>query len=75
MAVRYEVNVADWKLSVSDDGIGRVKGRGPPAKGGPGTCLVKALAHQRDAKVETTSGPAGMKVLVAHSTFVSRTAA
>jgi len=73
--VCYEVNGTDWKLSISDDGIGRAEGRGPPAKGGMGTSLVKALAHQLDAKVETTSSAAGMKVAVSHSTFVSRTAA
>ena len=75
VTVRYEVNDADWKLSVSDNGIGRVEGSGPSPKGGLGTSLVKALAHQLDAKVETVSGPAGMTVSVAHSTFVSRAAA
>lgn len=73
--VRYEVNGDDWRLSVSDDGVGRTEDLGPPAKGGLGTTLVKALAHQLDAKIETSSSPAGMKVSVAHSTFVSRTAA
>jgi chemotaxis protein methyltransferase CheR len=75
VTVRYEVNKADWKLTVSDNGIGRVEGSGPPVKGGLGTSLVKALAHQLDAKVVTVSGPAGMTVSVAHSTFVSRAAA
>ncbi len=75
VTVRYEVNGADWKLSVSDNGIGRTERSGPPAKGGLGTSLVKALAHQLDAKVETISGPSGMQVSVTHATFVSRTAA
>ena len=75
VTVRYEINGADWKLSVSDDGIGRAEGHGSSGKGGLGTSLVKALAHQLDAKVETISGPAGMAVSVSHSTFVSRTAA
>ena len=47
---------------------------GPPAKGGLGTSLVKALAHQLDAQVETVSSPTGMSVSVTHATFVSRTA-
>jgi chemotaxis protein methyltransferase CheR len=75
VTVRYEVNGDDWKLSVSDNGVGRVEGSGPPSKGGLGTSLVKALAHQLEAKVETVSGLAGLSVSVAHSTFVSRTAA
>ena len=75
VAVRYEINGHDWKLSVCDDGIGRSEGAGPPKKGGLGTSLVKALAHQLDAKVETVSSPEGMKISISHSTFVSRTAA
>jgi chemotaxis protein methyltransferase CheR len=71
VAVRYEVNRSDWKLSVADNGIGHADGS-PPARGGLGTSLVKALAHQLDAKVESLSGPHGMNVSVTHSTFVSR---
>ena len=72
---RYEVNGTDWKLSVSDNGVGRTEGSGPPAKGGLGTSLVQALAHQLDAQVEIISSPTGMSVSVTHATFVSRTAA
>jgi chemotaxis protein methyltransferase CheR len=75
VCVDYEVNGMDWKLSVSDNGIGRAKDSGPPAKGGLGTSLVKALAHQLDAKVELVSSSDGMRVSVTHSTFVSRSAA
>ena len=73
--VDYEVNGTDWKLSVSDNGIGRGTGSAPPTKGGLGTSLVKALAHQLDAQVEVVSGPGGMTVSVTHATFLSRTAA
>jgi two-component sensor histidine kinase len=72
--VDYEVNGTDWSLSVSDNGVGRPQ-NGGPAKGGLGTSLVKALAQQLDAKVETVSGPDGMRVSVTNSTFVSRSAA
>jgi len=72
--VAYEVHGTDWKLTVSDNGVGRPDNSGPPAKGGLGTSLVKALAHQLDAQVETISGPSGMSVSVTHATFVSRTA-
>src|SRR5271167_2342060 len=36
VTVRYVVNGTDWKLSVSDNGIGRTEKAGPPAKGGLG---------------------------------------
>src|SRR4029079_16818239 len=58
--VDYEVNGTDWKLSVSDNGVGRLANDGPPAKGGLGTSLVKALAHQLDAQVEIINSPNGM---------------
>jgi two-component sensor histidine kinase len=73
--VDYEVNGTDWKLSVSDNGVGRPANDGPPAKGGLGTSLVKALAHQLDAQVQIINSPNGMSVSVTHATFVSRTAA
>ena len=75
VTVRYETNSTDWKLSVADDGVGRLEKSGPPVKGGLGTSLVKALAQQLDAKIEIVSSPAGMCVTISHATFVSRTAA
>ena len=69
VTVRYEVNGADWKLSVSDNGIGRSQGDGTPAKGGLGTSLVNALADQLNATIDATSGPHGMTVSIAHATF------
>lgn len=65
--VRYEISDGDWVLSVSDNGIGRPPSDGPPAKGGLGTSLVMALAHQLDAEVTTVSGPNGMAVSVSHT--------
>ena len=75
VTVRYEINGTAWKLSVSDNGVGRAEGNGSPAKGGLGTSLVTALAHQLDAQVLTSSGPTGLSVSVTHATFVSRSAA
>lgn len=72
VTVRHEIHGADWKLSVSDNGVGRVENGGPPPKGGLGTSLVAALAHQLDAKVVTLNSPNGMNVSVTHATFVSR---
>jgi chemotaxis protein methyltransferase CheR len=75
VTVRYEISGADWKLSVSDDGVGRSDTSGPPVKGGLGTSLVKALAQQLDAKVDTVSSTDGMSVSITHATFVSRATA
>ena len=75
VTVRYEAHGTDWKMSVSDNGVGRAENSGSPIKGGLGTSLVKALAQQLEAKVETISGHAGMNVSVTHATFVSRAAA
>jgi two-component sensor histidine kinase len=75
VTVRYEINGADWKLSVSDNGIGKAEKDGTPAKGGLGTSLVRALAQQLEAKVATISSSAGMSVSITHATFVSRPAA
>ena len=66
VTVRYGVSDAGWILSVSDNGVGRAESDGAPLKGGLGTSLVMALAHQLDAQVETVSGPTGMRVSITH---------
>lgn len=70
--VRYEVNGTDWKLSVSDNGVGKPDNGGKIAKGGLGTSLVQALAHQLDAQVQTTGGKGGVSISITHATFTSR---
>ena len=70
--VRYVVTGSAWRLSVSDNGVGRMQDNDPPAKGGLGTSLVKALAQQLNASMEVQSSTSGLSVLVTHSTFVSR---
>ncbi len=71
VTVRYDVNGTDWKLSVSDNGIGK-QDDGKPVKGGLGTSLVNALANQLDAQVTIASSNAGMSVSIAHATFSAR---
>ena len=68
IAVVYEVCGTDWKLSVSDNGIGTSNAT-DRAKGGLGTGIVKALAKQLDAQVATLTGPQGTTVSVTHATF------
>ncbi|HEY0107622.1 MAG TPA: sensor histidine kinase, partial [Rhizomicrobium sp.] len=71
VVVRHEVNGADWKLTVSDNGVGRSI-EVAAGKGGLGTSLVNALAHQLNAKVETISTSRGLTVTATHATFASR---
>ena len=67
ISVRYAASGSDWRLSVSDDGVGRL-GRGDqPLSTGLGTSIVEALAHQLDARVEISSGADGTIVSVIHA--------
>lgn len=72
VVVSYEIDGADWKLAVSDNGIGKPDSAAASAKGGLGTVLVKALARDLDAKVEVVTGPSGVNVSLTHATFTSR---
>ena len=70
--VAFDVSGTDWKLSVTDNGIGNPTGVFAQAKTGLGTGIVNALAKQLDAKVETVSGPQGTSVSVTHATFAAK---
>ena len=69
ITVAFDVSGTDWKLSVTDNGIGKSDGVFAQPKSGLGTGIVDALAKQLDAKVETVSGPRGTSVSVTHATF------
>lgn len=71
ISVAYEVHGTNWKLSVADNGIGKPDGVFAQAKTGLGTGIVKALAKQLDATVETVVGPAGTTVVITHATFAT----
>ncbi len=70
--VTYEIDGADWKLIVSDNGVGNDASPATRADGGLGTTIVEALAKQLGAKVEIESGPAGLRVCITRATFTSR---
>jgi len=70
--VSYEVDGANWKLSVADNGMGKPDGVFAQGKTGLGTGIVKALAEQLDAVVETIADGNGTCVTITHATF-SRT--
>jgi two-component sensor histidine kinase len=70
--VAFDVSGTDWKLSVTDNGIGTPDGVFAQPKTGLGTGIVNALAKQLNAKVETVSGPRGTSVSVTHATFAAK---
>jgi two-component sensor histidine kinase len=72
--VAYEVAGTNWKLAISDNGIGVPDangGRLGRKKSGLGTSIVKALAQQLEAQVDVVSGPAGTIVSITHATFAA----
>ena len=75
ITVGYDVDGANWKLSVADNGIGRPDGVFAQVKTGLGTSIVKALAHQLGAQVEILAGPLGTTVSVTRATFAAKTQA
>jgi two-component sensor histidine kinase/PAS domain-containing protein len=72
ITVAYEVAGTNWKLSVSDNGIGKPDGVFAQGKSGLGTGIVKALSRQLDAQVETLAGPEGTVVSITHATFATK---
>jgi two-component sensor histidine kinase len=74
ITVAYDVAGTDWKLSVSDNGMGKSHGASAPGKSGLGTGIVKALSHQLEAQVATEAGPDGTTVSITHATFRAKPA-
>jgi chemotaxis protein methyltransferase CheR len=72
ITVAYDVSGTNWKLSVSDNGIGKPDGVFAQEKSGLGTGIIKALAQQLDAQVETLAGAAGTSVSITHATFPAK---
>jgi len=70
--VTFEKAKSDWKLSVSDNGVGRSRHEDSATSTGLGTALIGALAKQLDAQISETSSPKGLTVHVTRSTFESR---
>ena len=67
--VSYKVSDTDWKLAISDNGGGKPDLSAFEKKGGLGTSLVKSLAKQLDAGLETVSDSHGTAVTITHATF------
>jgi two-component sensor histidine kinase len=71
ITIAFDVDGTNWKLSVADNGIGKPDGVFAQPKTGLGTGIIKALAQDLNAKVETLAGPEGTIVSITHATFAT----
>ena len=69
IVVSYKVAETDWKLAVSDNGIGKPDVKAGDTKPGLGTSLIQALAKQLDARLDIASDGHGTAVSITHATF------
>ncbi|MGA9081207.1 MAG: histidine kinase dimerization/phosphoacceptor domain -containing protein [Pseudolabrys sp.] len=74
IVVSYKVAETDWKLTISDNGVGMPDLNASEKKGGLGTSLVQSLAKQLDAQVTIASDAHGTAVSITHATFKSNRA-
>jgi two-component sensor histidine kinase len=70
--VTYESQGTDWRLMVSDNGIGQGSTGLPTAGGGLGTVIVAALVKQLEARLEVLDAPPGMSVSITRASFPTR---
>jgi PAS domain S-box-containing protein len=64
--ISYAVDEANWRLSVSDNGAGLHRDGSGHVHTGLGSSIVKALADQLKASVETTTHSPGVTVSLIH---------
>ncbi len=69
--VTFEKAKSDWKLTVADNGAGRLHNEELETSTGLGTALIRALAKQLKAQMAETSSSEGLTVAVTRSTFES----
>jgi chemotaxis protein methyltransferase CheR len=72
IVVAYKAAETDWKLTISDNGIGKPDVKASERKAGLGTSLVHALAKQLDARVDITSDCHGTAVSLTRATFKAK---
>jgi len=72
IVISYKAAEADWKLTISDNGVGKQELSASEKKGGLGTSLVQALAKQLGGRVDTESNSHGTVVTITHATFKSK---
>jgi two-component sensor histidine kinase len=62
IGVAYDGAVPNWRLEVSDNGVGRPDASPNEAKQGLGTSIIKALARQLDARFTISASPLGSMI-------------
>jgi len=67
IAVDFIASGNAWRLSVSDDGVGRAENSNEKAHVGLGTSIVEALARQLSATVEISSSRPGAATSIVHA--------
>lgn len=72
VTVAYDLDDPNWRLTVSDNGIGRPAGKPNHQWSGLGTTIIGALAKRLDAEVEVVMHPKGTNVSVTHGPFASQ---
>jgi two-component sensor histidine kinase len=70
--VAYDLAEPNWRLTVSDNGIGKPEGHSDKPNPGLGTGIIAALAKQLDARVEVLMDPHGTTVSITHAVFASQ---
>jgi two-component sensor histidine kinase len=70
--VTYDVAGSNWRLTVSDDGVGMSDGSTDKPPPGLGTNIIEALAKQLDARVEGIMNTSGATVSITHTPFPVR---
>ena len=73
IVVAYEAAGTDWRLTVSDNGVGMPDGGADTVTPGLGTDIIEALATHLDARVERSVGlnGVGTSVSITHGPFRS----
>jgi chemotaxis protein methyltransferase CheR len=72
ITIGYDVAETNWRLTVSDDGVGKAVDKPEKIVPGLGTSIVEALAKQVDGHVDiAVTSPHGTTVSITHGSFDS----
>ncbi len=62
----------DWRLTGSDNGVGKSESDATPAKGGLGTVIVDALVKQLGARLDVLDAPPGVSIAITRTATPSQ---